>query len=401
MSLAAALVSNHAYLSRGVGGKLRLNLGVILTGRAALRKSSAINFMMRFAAELNLNYGPTDTAGARHGIMAAMQSRWQDDLHDGDELNAPESLEELSKSSYDTVISKLGRGRTRPSSIYFASKELGRLLTAQTRELLDFFADGLDGESIFYQTKNGNIRIPAPLINLIGATTPGNLPSILPRDAHDHGLLSRLIFVYAGKGETSVPIPPAISASESTLQSQLLESLERVSQEAQGEIKLSDGADDEYRRLYDYRVSTLEFRLNAYSGRRADHLAKLAALICLLRVESPYMVSRRDVGLAHLILILTETQMDGAYMGLDKSPEGRAYALIREILESLDPAAVHGTLHAHLNRAGFMDDESTKVLQRLQKSHKLVQQGERLTLGHSVGGENAKNYLNGLVSRLA
>lgn len=362
--------------------------------------------MQRFAAEMNVNYGPTDTAGARHGIMAQMQSRWQDDIRDDkDDAESPLTLAELGSSSYDSIIARMAQPRTRPSSIYFASKELGRLLTAQTRELLDFFADGLDGESIFYQTKNGNIRIPAPLINLLGATTPGNLPSILPRDAHDHGLLSRLIFVYASKSASAVPIPPAISTSESERQSQLLESIRRVQYEAQGEIHFSEDAEDEYRRLYGYSVATLEFRLNAYSGRRADHLAKLATLICLLRAESPYIISRRDVGLAHTILILTESAMDGAYMGLDRTPDGKLYALIREVIESTDSGEIdYGILNGHLSRSGLETDEAAKVIQRLIRSHRLDQSsdvGAKISLGGSLGLTKAANYCNDLWKRLA
>lgn len=404
LSLAASVFSNHSYVGRGIGGKLRLNLGVILIGRAAIRKSSAIGFMQRFAAELNINYGPTDTAGARHGIMAQMQSRWQDDIRDDKEndVESPLTLAELGSSSYDSIIARMAQPRTRPSSIYFASKELGRLLTAQTRELLDFFADGLDGESIFYQTKNGNIRIPAPLINLVGATTPGNLPSILPRDAHDHGLLSRLIFVYASKSAGKVPIPPAISTTESERQSRLLESIVQTQHEAQGEIRLSEEAEDEYRRLYGYNVATLEFRLNAYSGRRADHLAKLATLVCLLRAESPYIVSRRDVGLAHLILILTETSMDGAYMGLDRSLDGKVYQLVREVIES-EPTEEIGfdILGGHLSRSGMEPEDAVKALQRLIRSHKLTQNHEtKISLGGSLGLTKAANYCNDLWKRL-
>lgn len=360
--------------------------------------------MQRFATELHLNYGPTDTSGARHGIMAAMQSRWQDDLKDDeDDSIQPASIAELADSKFESIIARMDRPRSRPSSIFFASKELGRLLTSQTRELLDFFADGLDGEPIFYQTKTGAIRIPQPLINLLGATTPGNLPSILPRDSHDHGLLSRIIFVYAGRSETSVPIPPAISTSEAALQSRMIEDLQRVTREARGDVKFGADAEDEYRVLYDYSVPTLEFRLHAYSGRRSDHLAKMAAILCLLRAESPYIINRRDVALAHMILVLTEMNMDGAYMGLDKTPEGRAYAIVREAIESEEPSSDERQIHqALLTRAGFKDDEISRCFERLILSKRLipVQSGGKFALGGSIAGDKLRAYLDKLESRL-
>lgn len=395
LSLTAAVASNHCYLSQGMIGRKRLNLGVVLSGRPALKKSSAITLMQRFANSLVLNYGPSDTGGARHGVMAAMQNRWQDDIQD--EMESITSLEELANAEFEDIIAKQKRPMTRPSSIYFTAKELGRLLTAQTRELLDFFADGIDGEPIFYQTKNGNIRIPAPLINLLGATTPGSLPHVLPRDSHDHGLLSRLIFVYAARPERSVPIPPHPSERELHAQGVLLETLERIQSYADGEITFDERAVEEYKLLYGYTVPTLEFKLNAYASRRPDHLARIAALICLLRGEAPYVVSREDVGLAHLLLNMTEQSMDGAYASLDRGLDNRIYAVVREILESAtehfgveDELVLVSTLY----RSGFREEEILGALMRLKNSKRLVAHGSKLTLADNIGAAKARTYLD-------
>jgi len=404
LSLTAALVSNHTYLSRGILGKKRLNLGVILSGRSTIRKSSALSFMQRFAEEMPLNYGPTDTGNARYGIMSKMQTRWQDDIRDNAETPPIDSLELLGGSNFDSIISKLKRPRTRPSSLYFVSTELGRLLTAQTRELLDFFNDGLDNYPIDYRTKTGNIRIPDPLINLVGATTPGNLPAILPRDAYDHGLLSRLIFVYASRSEASVASPPELTESEAQLTAIFQDRMMAVTHEAEGEIRLSAEAEAEYKRLYTYAVPTYEFRLNAYTGRRGEHLLKVAALICLLRAESPYEVNFQDMTLAHVIMMLTETHMDGAYSGLDRSPDGRAYAIVREAIESFDDknSLDIQSIMAVLIRYGFNDEDVPKIIARLIKSRRLISTdaGKNLSLTEAVGEEVAATYLNKLYDRL-
>lgn len=357
--------------------------------------------MQRFAQAGHLNLGPTDTGAARHGVMAAMQIRWQDDIRE--DLEKAVSLSGLADLVTDSVMPTGLKRSTRPASIYFASKELGRLLTAQTRELLDFFADGIDGEPIYYQTKTGSVRLPAPLINLLGATTPGSLPHILPRDSHDHGLLSRFIFVYASHPETAVPIPPAVSEQEQLLAAELIARLSRIPTDAGEEIAFSPEAEAEYRNLYEYSISTLEFKLNAYAGRRADHLIKLSGLICLLRGESPYLVSVEDVGLAHLILNLTEQQMEGAYAGLDRGVDGRMYATVREILESVSEK--HGqenefVIVAALYRAGFREEEIVGGMQRLKNSKRLVARGETIHLGDNVGAEKAAVYVRGLRRRL-
>lgn len=399
MSLAAAVASNTAFVNRGIGGRLSLNLGVVLIGRSAIRKSSALSFMQRFAGELNLNYGPTDTGGARQGIMAAMQTRWQDDAKDGEP--DVESLEQLAATNFDSIITRMERPRLRPSSIYFVSKELGRLLTSQTRELLDFFADGLDRTEIFYQTKLGSIRIPNPMINLIGATTPGNLPVMLPRDAPDHGLLSRLIFVYASKAEKDVPIPPQMDRHELARQARLIEHLQTIASHQIGEIVMSPEAEAEYRNLYAYDVKTKEYRLNAYAGRRnSDHLARVAALLCLLRGQMPFVISREDIGLAHAILVMTESQMDGAYVGLDKTVDGRAYAHLREFMESMPGLTKHDHLAAMLIRLGHKPEEATTMLGRFVQSHRLIQHGIEYELQTKTGNDVLAVYITSLISRL-
>lgn len=400
LSLTAALGSNVAHIDRGIIGRVKLNLGVVLSGRPTIRKSSAITFMQRFATGLPLNYGPTDTGGARQGIMSAMQSRWQDDIRD--EMDGFAGLEELAASNFDNVISRIDRRSYRPSSIYFTAKELGRLLTAQTRELLDFFNDGIDGEPIFYQTKAGTVRIPSPLINLLGATTPGSLPHILPRDAYDHGFLSRLIFVYASKQQQRIPHPPAFTDREINLQEQLYDVFTRITTEANGRITFDQRATELYESLYAYSVPSIEFRLNAYAGRRAEHLAKLSALICILRGQSPYVISPEDVGLAHVILILTEQTMDGAYAGLDRSPDGRAYAFIREAIESVDDEALEsGVIHNMLTRSGIFRtaEEHIGLLTRLKSSGRLTDNGRNICVAKNTDIDRVRMFLDSFKKR--
>lgn len=313
-------------------------------------------------------------------------------------ISLPINLRDFAMADFSEAVARVRRIRTKPSSIYFTPKELGRLLASQTRELLDFFADGLDGESIFYQTKNEAVRIPAPLINLLGATTPGSLHSILPRDSHDHGFLSRIIFVYGSRNEKSVPLPPVRSDREIAIEGELIDRLETASREAEGEITFDSEAEKEYIHLYSYGVVTQEFRLNAYSGRRAIHLVRLAAIICLLRGESPYQVSRTDLGLAHVILILTECDMDAAYMGMLKTMEARAYVLIREVLESLGPQeGEHTRISTHLMKAGWTEQEVIHILDILTRMHKIRGEGGAIRILESIGVERAGQYVNKMI----
>lgn len=376
LSLTAALCGDNIALTHGPMGRERLNLGVVLTGVPAIRKSTALTVMQKFAEGLPIAYGPTDTAGQRQGIMSAMMPRWQKDSTEESisELR-PTTLETLASIDTDSIVPALENPLQRKSSeIFFVAKELGRLISSQSRELFDFFTDGMDGESFHYQLKNQSIKIKHPLINIIGATTPTSLGHNVPRGGESHGFLSRLIFVHAPRVSRSVAIPEKWDDGQQQIRTQLHELLFTQLDAKHDVIDLTDAASETYRDLYTYIPATADQRLQAYHGRRSKHLLKVAALLGILRGETPIRVQASDIRLAHAILLLTEGTMDRAFHGLDTGFYSRVMCAITELAENSPNESI--SIREIQTFAGHLGDreQMAKVAASLEDQGKLILQ---------------------------
>lgn len=336
ISLVAALCGDNIALTHGPMGRERLNLGIILTGVPAIRKSTALTIMQRFAEGLPISYGPTDTAGQRQGIMSAMMPRWQREYNDTLELDFDiHSIDTLSELNTDSIAAKLPDPLTRKASeLYFVSKELGRLIASPSRELFDFFTDGMDGESFHYQLKNQVIKIKNPLINLIGATTPQSLGHMMPKGGDTHGFLSRLIFVHASMITKKVPIPEQWNDSQLHTKTKLHELILDQLNNKHQTVELSESARKTYEDLYDFQPGTVDVRLQAYQGRRSKHLLKIAAILAILRGTAPVTILAADIRLSHALLALTEMTMDRSLFGLDTTLYSKVLCAACEIVES-------------------------------------------------------------------
>lgn len=374
LSLVAALCGDNIALTHGPMGRERLNLGVVLTGVPAIRKSTALTVMQRFAEGLPIAYGPTDTAGQRQGIMSAMMPRWQRDSNE--ELASdlrPETLSALASLDTDSIMPAQQNPLTRKASeIYFVAKELGRLIASPSRELFDFFTDGMDGESFHYQLKNQVIKIKNPLINLIGATTPSSLGHNVPKGGESHGFLSRLIFVHAPRVSRSVAIPEQWDEKQLQTRTQLHDLIYSQLDSNHDVIDMTQAASDTYRDLYRYAPGTADQRLQAYHGRRSKHLLKIAALLGILRGSTPVRIQASDVRLAHGILLLTEGTMDRAFYGLDTGFYSRVMCAITELAENSPDE--HVTMNEIQTFAGHLGDKElmAKVTISLEEQGKLI-----------------------------
>lgn len=374
LSLTAALCGDNIALKHGPLGRERLNLGVILTGVPAVRKSTALSVMQRFAEGLPIAYGPTDTAGQRQGIMSAMMPRWQRESNEAEEQSIrPETLNALASLDTDSIVPALPPALSRKSSeIYFVAKELGRLIASPTRELFDFFTDGMDGETFHYQLKNQAIKIRNPLINLIGATTPSSMGTMIPRGGESHGFLSRLIFVHAGHQSRQVAIPRDWDEKQLQTRTQLHDMFYSQLGARVDTIDMSPAAVQTYEDLYPFIPATVDQRLRAYNGRRSKHLLKISALLAVLRGKTPIRMQASDIRLAHALLILTEALMDRAFYGLDTGLHSRYMCAITELAETSKNEII--TLKEIQTYAGHLGSKHQvqEVVASLEDSGKLV-----------------------------
>lgn len=319
LSLASATLRRRCWVSLGAVGSVLPNQYVILVGPPAARKNSAINFTERFHWISGIKLGPGDTAGQRHGLMVSFQGTYRSPNPkrlDGI-VKVPKTLEELAAMSAESIHEQLPK-TDRASDLYLVSKELSRLITNQDSGMINFLTDVWDGESIDYQTKHGRILIRKPSLNLLGATTPTSLAGSLPRGASDHGILSRIIFVYGSDSYRSLPRPSPLTAKEVEIQTRIEDRLKRIT-EYQGGFTDNHEAGELYDSLYVYRPKILDSRFNGYGGRRGTHLKKLSLALAALRNDSSQEIIGTDVALAHEILVKTEESMAQALLALGGS----------------------------------------------------------------------------------
>jgi hypothetical protein len=360
-------------------GQLRLNLGIVLTGAPALRKSTALSMMQRFAEGLPIAYGPTDTAGQRQGLMAAMTPKWQKGPSDDKDaiqqrISTLDDFANLDTDHVQAGVDSIEVGSS--SEIYFVAKELGRLIASTTRELLDFFNDALDGNSIHYQLKSQNTRINKPMVNIIGATTPSSLGHMMPRGASEHGFLSRLVFVHSDVISKAVPIPTNWTKQQEAVKNGLHDRIRAAMEESHQSLTLTESATKTYTDLYGYQPPLADVRMQAYSGRRAEHMLKVSALLALMRGSGAHTeVIASDVRLAHVILCLTEMLMPRAYYGLETGVYSKVLCAAAELIEGSSNNEVD--LAMMQSHAGHLADREsiTRMMTSLSEQGKLTEAG--------------------------
>lgn len=311
IAAAAGLLGKNAILRMGPSRAVRPNLYVVLIGPSGSRKSSAIKLVERLIEHSTINFGPTDSAGDRRGIMSSLAG-----LHRGDNYlfragHYPESA--LTRSMFRPRVS---------SDLFLSSKELGRLMGAGSREMADFFVDLFDGESIVYETKASSTVITTPLVTLLGACTPSSLATMIPANATEHGVLARILFVYADKRYKDVAIPkepkPEWYDALEAMQDRL-----RWIDNNRLDFSITPDADKFYEQIYNFVAPIEDPRINHYQERRAEHMLKVAIALAALRNDN--RVNIWDIKAAHEMLFIIEPNMHRAveHFGRNKSFVGR------------------------------------------------------------------------------
>jgi len=340
ISLVSASLRRRCWASLGNVGLVLPNQFIVLVGPPATRKSSALSMAQKFHWAANVRLGPGDTSGQRHGLMVAFQGsyRTQSPKRVSGLMAVPKSLDDLAATDTDEIDQAL-ESDNRNHDLYLVSKELSRLLTNQDRGMIDFLTDIWDGESIDYQTKYGNVKIKRPSLNLIGATTPTSLAGSLPRGASDHGILSRIIFVYAAAQYQNLARPKSPGAREHELQERIVGRFNRIT-EYEGAFRESVEAAELYDSLYEYKPHISDSRFNGYAGRRAIHLRKLMVALAAARNDSSQKIIKTDVMLAHDLLVATEDSMGQALFALGSSQLHLGKYLMLEYMRSEGTASL-------------------------------------------------------------
>lgn len=212
-------------------------------------------------------------------------------------------------------------GFERHASMTIFAPELTVFLGYQNHQLLSDLTDWYDcRDKWIYRTKHeGTDDITGVYVNLIGATTPDLIRTVMPLDAIGGGLTSRMIFVFEEKKGKIVPYP-MITKEEIALRVSLKTDLEHIFM-MRGEFKTTSRFLEEWIKWYTVQDANPPFRdprFNGYIQRRANHIMKLSMICCASR-SGEMIVTHEDLDRAIGILKLTERKMLKTFAGVGKS----------------------------------------------------------------------------------
>lgn len=211
-------------------------------------------------------------------------------------------------------------------SVTCFSEELSVFLGQSDIKFLASLTDWYDSKNSWtYETKgSGKDHLQGLCFNLLGATAPEWLQSMLPQEAVGGGFTSRVIFVVEeSKGKTvakHIRTPEEIRLREA-----LVSDLSRINSMT-GPFTFDESGERAYidwYEAYDKRVAAGDYpvedaRFGGYSERRSTHIRKLMMVMSASRGDSRIM-TLQDFDRADKILKSAEKKMSRTFGGLGKA----------------------------------------------------------------------------------
>lgn len=181
-------------------------------------------------------------------------------------------------------------GRVPPTetfnSLKVLSLELGVLLPDYSNDFMNVLTDIYDGTPYGERrrTKDINISIPKPQLNLLAGTTPSYLKSFLPAGAWDQGFLSRTILIYATEiKKTSLFVSSRENPEERKALGEILKKIGKAYGEFQFSQEAMEAIDAWY--LGGCHPAPDHPKLIHYLTRRPAHLLKLCMVSAASRLS--------------------------------------------------------------------------------------------------------------------
>ena len=212
----SAALGRRCYLPFGTG-EIFPNHYVLLIGTPGTRKTTAANIGKRILAKsTGVRFAPDDTGGQQQGLLLALRGPEDQpkEYVGNSELGAKEGtiasltqLEEVTNDPLEPILDFVDTADKHHLAI--VASEFSRIIGQNNMSMMDFLGERYDGESYQYQIKQGIVKLPHTLINMIACTTPVSIANALPPQAGGQGFLSRIIFVYGAKKYKQVPRPAA------------------------------------------------------------------------------------------------------------------------------------------------------------------------------------------------
>lgn len=305
-------------------------LYVIIVGKAAARKSTAINIAKRLVRESS-KVPIAPTSSSREALVDFMAEKG---VVKYTVAGTPYEYRQVCAfaNEFDTFVGG----------------------THLNKALITFLTDiWEDGDYVDSTRKNGFKTIANPCFNLIGACVPAWFDSSVKGDIITGGFTRRTVFVYEEDVDHLEPWPEGSSSAQTEVWPLLVAEAKRIASLV-GEVKFTDAAIKLQSELYNNQMKTkrnVGEKVESYYASRHDLLKKVA--ICLAAgFGGDLVVDVSIVELADKLLKRTESKLDTLFRGVGRN-ELNAYAL--KVLEAVTKKGSHGETRKNLLRTFSSD----------------------------------------------
>jgi len=274
-------------------------------------------------------------------------------------------------------------------SITCFSEELSVFLGQNDIKFLASLTDWYDSKDNWtYETKGtGKDHLQGLCFNLLGATAPDWLQSMLPQEAVGGGFTSRVIFVVEDKKGKTVPKPNP-TEDEAQLRSALIVDLNRINNMT-GMFTFSPDGEKAYIDWYtahDKQLDSGKFpvedsRFNGYAERRATHIRKLMMIMSASRGDD-MLLTLEDFNRAHTILKSAELKMSRTFGGLGGAKYANATEKVMDYVRGM---------HAPVSRQDVMrkfyrdvDGATMRIIEEVMEQTGMVSIKVNLTSGDKI-----------------
>lgn len=256
------------------------------------------------------------------------------------------------------------------------SEELSVFLGQANINFLAALTDWYDSHRKWeYETiGRGLDSVQGVCFNLIGATAPEWLQTMLPQEAVGGGFTSRVIFVVEEQKRRSVA-KHILTEDEMRLQRALVKDLERISQ-LTGPFSFDAAGEEAYTTWYeaeDAKMARGEFpiedpRMASYADRRATHIRKLMMVMSASRGDD-MLLSAQDFTRALSVLTAAERKMHKTFGGLGQS---RYSAVTEKIIQHIQNVKI--VTRSALLRQFYrdVDTQALKLIEEMMEMTHLV-----------------------------
>ena len=256
------------------------------------------------------------------------------------------------------------------------SPELSVFLGQRDIKFLSNLTDWYDSSDQWtYETKGAGIdSVQGVCFNLLGATAPDWIQSMLPQEAIGGGFTSRCIFIVEeDKGQ--IVAKELLTEADLKIRTALKNDLELIAT-ITGEMKFDSYAEQAYIAWYENQEKAIsenimpvdDPRFSGYCERRATHVKKLSMVMSVCR-NNERLITKDDFWAAVAVMEGAEIKMAKAFGGLGRAKFSDITQIILEYLEKNREVKRSSLLRMFYRE---IDSTTLKMLEEMFEQMKVV-----------------------------